>query len=190
MTMKKELLSLRKSIKSRKPKFVRQGTTKLKRLQGSIRWRKPHGYHSKLMKGSGHKKMVSPGYGSPSEVKGLDRSGLEIVLVSKLDQLGSVKPKEQGIIISAKLGTKKKLEIMTKAVEMKLTILNIKDPQAYAAEKKQKLQKKKEVKEQKVEEKKKETKKEEKESIEDKLSDEEKKKLEKQEIDRLLTKKF
>jgi large subunit ribosomal protein L32e len=123
--MKKEqLLTLRKRIKSRKPAFVRQMTHKVRRLQNKIRWRKPHGYQSKLQQGIGHRKMVSPGYSSPKEVKGLHRSGLKQVVIHNASQLDAIDPKIEGIIVAGSVGMRKKVIIISKALEKKITILN------------------------------------------------------------------
>ncbi|MBN2422502.1 hypothetical protein JXB41_04705 [Candidatus Woesearchaeota archaeon] len=191
-TKKGTLTELKRKIKLRKPKFTRQSSYKLKRLKNKDKWKKPKGYHSKLKARKAHKKLVSSGYGSPLGVRHCNNNGLAPVLVISKSHLFHIDNKEQGIVISGKLGLKKKLELIQKAHEMKITILNITDPEKYVQQMKQKIEEKKSKKEKSIQDK---TKKEEKrlekkESIEDKLSEEEKKRLEKKEIDRLLTKKF
>jgi large subunit ribosomal protein L32e len=192
MSSKKELIELRKKIKSKKPNFVRQDVNKLPRLKNKSKWRKPKGYHSKLKARKNQRKLVSPGYGSPKQVKGVHKSGLKPVLIDNKKELSEINNKEQGIIISGRLNIMNKLDIVKQAIEKKINILNIKQPEKFVKETEEKF-KKREQKKKKIKEKKKKkiTKKEkQQESIEDKLTEEEKKKLEKQEIDRLLTKKF
>ncbi|MBU0757244.1 MAG: hypothetical protein KKF44_04210 [Nanoarchaeota archaeon] len=182
------------TVKRKIPKFVRQDTHKLKRLKNKSGWRRPKGNHSKLKARKTHAKLVSTGYGSSLESKGKEyKSGLVPVVVFNIEDLMKINKKDEGIIISKKVGLKNKGLLLEKSLEMKIIVLNIPDVAEYVKQLRAKFEKKKEVKEKQKEVKKtkeKASKKEEKESIEDKLSEEEKKKLEKKEIDRLLTKKF
>jgi len=185
--MNQKLVDFKNKKKAKNPRFVRQDTHKKKRI--TVGWRKPRGWDSKQRKRMQREAIVEPGYGSPKELRGVHKSGLEIVTVISLDVLKSVNKKTQGIIVSGKIGMRRKVAIITEAMKQEIKILNIPKPAEY-------LKRKEEVKEQAkkakdVTGKKKESKeKKDKESIEDKLSEDEKKKLEKKEIDRLLTKKF
>jgi large subunit ribosomal protein L32e len=189
------LLGLRKQIKNKKPEFISQDYKK-KRIKR--RWRKPRGIDSKLRLGvRGYPKKVSTGYGSPKNARGLHKSGLIIVSVSSLADLEAVKKEKEGIIIKSNVGLKKKVEIVKKAKEKGIKILNLKDPDQFLKlvseriekkkEEKKKLTEKKEKRAKQVREKEKE--KEEKEGLADKVSDEEKKDEEKKEKDKVLTKK-
>lgn len=121
----KKLLSIRKEIKSRKPKFVRQEYHKRKKL--AKKWRQPKGMHSKLrQKFKGHLKHPSPGYRPPKKTRGLDKSGLKPIIVSNGDELNYVS-KDCGVIISRRVGLKKKIEILKKAKEKGIVVLNIKN---------------------------------------------------------------
>lgn len=121
----KKLLSIRKEIKSRKPKFVRQEYHKRKKL--AKKWRQPKGMHSKLrQKFKGHLKHPSPGYMSPKKTRGLDKNGLKPVIVSNLDELNYVS-KNHGVIVSKSVGLKKKIEILKKAKEKGIVVLNVKN---------------------------------------------------------------
>jgi len=192
----KELLELRKRIKSKKPEFIRQDSHKKKRVKRS--WRSSKGLHSKMrLKLKGYRRSVEIGWGSPRQVRGLSPEGLEKIAVSNINDLKKIDAKKQGALISGNVGLKKKLEIIKEAEKLKIKILNIKDPEKYLKYAEEFLRKKKEEKlekekqkEKKKTEKKKETKKEEK-TIEEKVevTDEEKKKQEKEEKDKVLTKK-
>ncbi|MEM3373843.1 MAG: eL32 family ribosomal protein [Candidatus Woesearchaeota archaeon] len=185
--MDKKLLDFKNKKKSKNPKFIRQDAYKKKRI--TLGWRKPRGWDSKQRKRMQRQAIVEPGYGSPKELRGVHKSGLKIVYVSNLEDIKKINPKEEGVILS-KVGLKKKLMLIEELIKNNITILNIKEPQKYLELKKKQLEDKKKKSEEKKE-KTKETKPEsKKESIEEKLSDEERKKLEKEEIDRLLTKKF
>jgi large subunit ribosomal protein L32e len=186
--MTHKLLAFKNRKKAKNPKFSRQDAYKKKRiLEG---WRKPRGWDSKQRRRFQRQAVVDPGYGSPSELRGIHRTGLEIVNVTKIEQLASLNPKMQGIIISGKLGFRNRSKIMAEAMKLNIKILNIAKPEEYLKKKEDARTKTQKQKEEKSDKKKEVVKKEDKASIEDKLSEEEKKKLEKKEIDRLLTKKF
>lgn len=187
----KELLEIRKELKERKPEFIRQDTQKRKKL--SLKWKKPKGIHSKMRHHfKGKRKSPSPGYKSPSKVRGLHASGLKIVNVHSVRDVDRIKKDAEGMVISSQVGLKKNYEILKKAKQLGISVLNIN-----ADEKIKKIEdfltlKKKDQKGAKKEpEEKTEAKKEghkEKEQGQ-KLSDEEKKEAEKKEKDKLLTRK-
>ena len=196
----KRLIELRKRIKKKKPAFIRQDAHKKKRI--GLKWRKPRGLHSKVRLGlKGYRKKISKGYKSPSLIKGFHSSGLKVVAVSSVKDINKIKNEEEGIIIKKQVGLKKKIEIIKKAIEKSIKILNIKEPSTFLAVAEEKLKKKKEEKvkklsskekkkkekEKKAEEKKKEEEKKSKEETEPK--DEEVEKEKKKEIDKVLTKK-
>jgi large subunit ribosomal protein L32e len=181
------LLELRKQMKRKKPKFIRQDAHK-KRLKK--RWVKPRGLHSKVrLKKAGHPKKVSDGYRTPKKVRGLSKEGLKIIRIHNENELNSIQKEKEGIIISAKVSLKNKISLLKKAKEKNIIILNL-NVEEYLKRKeneKKKRDEKKKVKKQKRKEKK-EEKKEKKEKLEEKLSDEEKQEKEKKEKDKLLTK--
>ena len=189
-----KLLELRKKIKSKKPEFNRHDSHKRKRLKKN--WRKPRGLQSKMrLSLRGYAKAVTKGYGSPSEVYGLDKSGLKIVRINSVQELEKLNPKQEGALISTNLGLKKRIIIVKKAKEKGITILNIKNADKWLKEVEEKFVRKKEEKKKKKEtkqEKKKELEKkskEEKEKLIEKLTEEEKKQKEKEEKDKVLIKK-
>jgi len=116
-------LKLRLKIKRKKPEFIMQGGKTLKRL--GDKWRMPQGKHSKLRS---HKKakgfMPRHGYGSPKEVKYLHPTGFEEKLVHNIKDLASINPQKQACRIASSVGTKKRLDMMKKAGEMKVKVLN------------------------------------------------------------------
>ncbi|MDP3990018.1 MAG: eL32 family ribosomal protein [archaeon] len=166
---KQQLLDVRRKAKKVKPHFVERES----KFSASIkeRWRLPRGKHSAIrQKDRGRTVMPTPGFGSPRAVRGLDRSGLEKVVVSTVKKLESLLPETHGVIIGKTVGLKKKLELLTAAQKRNLTVLNVKDVAQYLdkaakdfAEKvsarkinKQQKEKKSEEKKRKAEEKKKE----------------------------------
>ena len=196
----KALLEKRRNIRRKKPLFIRKDIYKKGRVGSS--WRRPRGLDNKqrLCK-RGPAKKISNGYRAPKEVRGFHKSGLIPVVVSNVSQL-SILTKEQGVILSAKIGNRKRQLLINEAKKKNLVLLNLdadKTLEKIQAELKQR---------QELRRKSLETDKEKKKSIEEKvkkeeakieshaearkeepqLSDEEKKKLEKEEKDKLLTK--
>ncbi len=134
-------------------KFRRHDAHKKARLSES--WRKPRGRQNKLrLKKRGYGKPISAGYGSPRATRGLVK-GLEPVVIATLAELAALKPKQQGAIILATLGGRKREALLTAAKERGVTILNLNPEQQLAALKarlaarKEKLQERRSKKEQK-----------------------------------------
>ncbi len=109
--------------KRKKPKFLRQGSKNVKRI--SKKWRRPMGSQSKLRK---HKiargSMPNAGYGSPKAIRGLHPSGYEDVLVYNAKDLEKIDSKKQACRIASTVGKRKRLDIMKRASELKIKILN------------------------------------------------------------------
>ena len=110
-------------------KFLRQETRRHlrigKRRKKSQTWRRPKGRHSKMRK-KRKSYPVSPGVGykSPKNEAG-KIFGLTPVLISNIKELGKLN-KNSAVIIARKVGARKKIDIIKKADEMKLKILNVK----------------------------------------------------------------
>jgi large subunit ribosomal protein L32e len=201
----KELLEKRRMLKKKKPDFIRQDAHKKKKV--GWKWRKPRGSDSKMRTGKkGYKRSVKVGWGSPSAVRGLSQEGLQSVLVSNAGDVQNIDPKTSILVILAGVGTKKRLEIVEKAMSKNIKIANYKDPAKFVEEVKKEFEKKKKEKEKLKEdrEKKREAAKKEaqkkkekeekkaaekegkKEEKEEEMTEEEKKLEEKQEKDKLL----
>lgn len=194
MTLK-QLLELRKDLKEKKPNFIRQDYQRRKRLGRKLKWRKPKGIHSKIRHHfKGRRKMPSPGFKSPKKTRGLHNSGLKIASVYNAEDVLRIKKEIEGIVIAKNVGKRKRLEILKKAKELNISVLNanldeqIKKIEDFIDSKKKpretKKEQPKEIKKEEIKEQK-ETKSKEK----SELSDEQKKELEKKEKDKVLTKK-
>lgn len=116
-------LKLRLKIKRKKPEFIRKRGRIYKRL--GLKWRRPKGIHSQLRK---HKKeagnIPKTGYGSPKSVRGLHPSGFKEVMVYNVKDLIRITPEKQVCRVASTVGRKKKQEIMKKAEELKIKVLN------------------------------------------------------------------
>lgn len=196
MSSFEDLLKLRRTIKKRKSKAIRQDFHKKKRLKK--KWRRPKGIHSKIrLNKAGHRKKNKVGYKSPKAVHSLHKSGLKIILVHSFNDIKDIDKDKEGMMIAKGVGLKKKVELIKKMIEANLTILNIKKPDEYLKKvedalkiKKEEKEKKKQIKEKKVKEKEKKSKEKEEKKGEKKeeLTEKIEKEEEKKEKDKLLTK--
>ena len=187
---KNKLLDIRKNMKARKPNFIRQDAHKKAEIKK--KWRRPKGLQSKMrLHKKGYGKSPSQGYRTPSAVRGLDASGLVPIIVSSKKELENIDVKDQGAMISAKVGIKKRIELVNYAKEKGIVILNIKNVDKFLAkvDKKLKENKSKKDEREKKKEKKKETKPKKDEKLAEKLTEEEEKEQKKKEQDKILTKK-
>jgi len=171
-------------MKKRKPPFRRQDCHK--RTSLAQVWRKPKGLHSKMrLRKKGYNVSVKNGYRTPVALRGCTPAGLKIVHITTLSQLEQAKG--TAVIISGKLGAKKRIVLFEKAKELSIQVLHHKNPDEYIARvKKQRAQKKeaKENKKLKQKEKQKKAKK-----STEKVKEEKTKEEEKKERDKILTKK-
>ena len=123
-TDKKHLLEVRKKIKSKKPTFMQQDFHKKKRL--SAKWKRPTGIQSKMRhRFKGYARRISSGWRSPVEVRDYHPSGYKPIIVFNVADVSKIKAGEAAMI-SSTVGIKKKLDIIKKAEELKVKVLNIK----------------------------------------------------------------
>src|SRR3989344_3619356 len=121
----------------KKPKFKRQQSI-LKKLKSN--WRRPRGLHSKLrLKKGGKGKRPKIGYRKEKNLRYLIKNK-ETVLIKSMKDLENI---DKQIIISSSIGLKKKLDIIKKAKELKLDIINIKDVNTFLEDTGKKMEEKK-----------------------------------------------
>lgn len=107
----------------KKPNFMRPNTVAYVRL--GEKWRKPRGRHSKLaVREKSHGHLVAVGWGAPKNLRGLHPSGLQETLVHNIDELQKVDTKKFAARIAHTVGERKRKEILKKAEELKIKILN------------------------------------------------------------------
>ncbi|HET8720001.1 MAG TPA: 50S ribosomal protein L32e [Candidatus Nitrosotenuis sp.] len=124
MTINKESLAIRQKVSEKRPDFVRQESWRYKRV--GLAWRKPKGIdnHQRRQKFRGRPGLVKIGYGGPKIARNLHPSGFTDNLVHNVNDLAKLNPKNDGVRIAHGVGKKKRLEIVTKAVEKKFKIFN------------------------------------------------------------------
>src|SRR3989344_1622964 len=125
-----------------KKKFLRPGAMNLSGLKK--KWRKPRGKHAKIrLSRNGHGLIPKVGYCTGIKEKGLI-NGLLPVNVYSIKDIEALDKSSIGII-GSNVGKRKKEEIVKKAVEFNIKLLNIKDAKLFL--KKVEEKKKKESKE-------------------------------------------
>ncbi len=124
MPINKEKLELRQRIASKRPEFQRGESWRYKRLETN--WRKPKGVdsHQRKQKSRGRMGIVKVGYGGPKIAKGLHPSGFTDNLVFNINDLEKLDPKTDGVRLGHAVGTKKRKEIIIKAIEKKFKVFN------------------------------------------------------------------
>ena len=108
-------------------RFIRRDTKRYSKLGKNRKkiqkWRAAKGRDNKIrLKMRGYPSSPSIGYKSPKKEIGKIKGKIP-VLVHNIKDLEKVN--KDNIVILAKIGAKKKLDLIKKAEEMKLTILNI-----------------------------------------------------------------
>ena len=120
----RERLSIRKQIKRRTPKFLREEWFRYKRIPRN--WRRPDGITSKMRINLKYRpSRVRVGFRGPREVRGLHPSGFEEVAIYNVHDLENINPKTQAARIGRTVGTKKRIDIEKKAEELDIRILNM-----------------------------------------------------------------
>lgn len=149
----KRLLEARKTQKKRKPAFIRQDAHKNPKLDE--RWRRPKGSDNKMrLAKRGYRRAVSVGYRAPAGVRGLTNAGFEKVHVARKEDLASVNPDTQCVVVASGTGMKKRMEILQECANKNIPVFNYKDAKEALDSMNEQLQKKKEQKQKTAEEKK------------------------------------
>ncbi|MDR4511855.1 MAG: 50S ribosomal protein L32e [Nitrososphaeraceae archaeon] len=123
MVINKELLEKRRNISEHRPKFVRQESWRYDRLAEN--WRKPKGKDNKMrLQVSGVPSIVKIGYRGPKISRGLHPSGYVDRLVCNVNEIEKLNPKNEAARISRTVGKLKKKQIVSKAFELGIKVLN------------------------------------------------------------------
>ena len=123
MVINEELLALRKKVSGKRPKFIRQESWRYDRLAEN--WRKPKGKDNKMRKQkAGVPPLVKIGYRGPRASRGLHPSGYTDNLIHNVAELMKLDPKKDAARLGHTVGRRKRIEIMAKASERGIKVLN------------------------------------------------------------------
>ena len=123
MVINEELLAARKKVAQKRPNFIRQESWRYDRLAEN--WRKPKGKDNKMRKQkSGMPAIVKVGYRGPRAARGLHPSGYRDNVIHNTAELSKLDPKNDAARIGHTVGKKKKIEIISKSVELGIKVLN------------------------------------------------------------------
>jgi large subunit ribosomal protein L32e len=123
MVINEELLAARKKVAQTRPRFIRQESWRYDRLAEN--WRKPKGKDNKMRKQkSGMPALVKVGYRSPRAARDLHPSGYRDNLIHNANELVRLDPRRDAARIAHTVGKKKRIEIINKAIELGIKVLN------------------------------------------------------------------
>jgi large subunit ribosomal protein L32e len=118
-------LQVRARAKAKKPKFVRAESWRYDRF--SLSWRKPRGLDNKIRrKIKGWPPGPGMGYKGPKIARFLHPSGYREVIVNNVEDLSTIDPNTQAARIAHRVGNRKRAEIIAKAKELNIKMLNLK----------------------------------------------------------------
>ena len=119
----KKLLTVKKQMKQRGRKFIRDGYGKRKRI--SKGWKRPRGIHLKVREQrAGHRRKVMPGFRTPALVRGMTLEGLMPVIVRSVNDVIVLDKKMHAAIVGKTVGGRKKLALFEALKKQGIQILN------------------------------------------------------------------
>jgi len=122
----KKLLKIKEKIKLKKhPTFRGRFGARFKRRKSNKKWdkwKRPRGIDIIFKNEDGA--LVKIGYRVPKAIRFLHPSGQKEVLVSNLDDLEKVKERQVAVRFAAKIGKRKRIQMLKRAKEQKIFVVN------------------------------------------------------------------
>jgi large subunit ribosomal protein L32e len=119
------LLTVRAEVNGRRPKFVRTASHRYARIGRRGSWRRPRGLQSKQRRHYGYRPVVvSIGFRSPRETRGLTPSGFRPVLVRTAAEVEALAPATEAALIARAVGVHRRLYLEEVARQRGIHVLN------------------------------------------------------------------
>ncbi len=124
----RRLLRLRAEMSRRMPKWMRMDEWRFLRIARKDSWRRPKGLDNKIRKEvNGYPPRVKIGYGKPALVRGLHQTGCKIVQVCRPEDVERIDPEREAAVIAHGVGLRKRIEIVKRALERGVKVINVTD---------------------------------------------------------------
>lgn len=122
----RHLLRLRILMERREPRWMRMDEWRFLRIAHKESWRRPRGDDNKIrLEIKGYPKRVKVGYGKPKPVRNLHPSGFKLVIVHRPEEVDKVDPSSEAIVIGRTVGLRKRVEIVRRAIERGVRVMNV-----------------------------------------------------------------
>ena len=121
--MTNDRLKLRRRLKARKPRFLREESWRYLRVKSP--WRRPQGTTSRMRRRRvGWPRRASVGYKSPESLRHLHPSGLAEITVHNTNEIEGLDPSKHAVRIGRTVGERKRIGILDRARALNLRVLN------------------------------------------------------------------
>ncbi|PLC67897.1 50S ribosomal protein L32e [Vulcanisaeta sp. EB80] len=122
----RRLMRIRVLMERREPRWMRMDEWRFLRIAHRESWRRPKGNDNKIrLEIKGYPKRVKVGYGKPRLVRNLHPTGFKLVTVHRPEDVDKVDPTKEAIVIGRTVGLRKRVEIVRKAIERGVRVINV-----------------------------------------------------------------
>lgn len=122
----RRLMRIRVLMERREPRWMSMDEWRFLRVAHRESWRRPKGNDNKIrLEIKGYPKRVKVGYGKPRLVRNLHPTGFKLVIVHRPEDVDKVDPTKEAIVIGRTVGLRKRVEIVRRAIERGVRVINV-----------------------------------------------------------------